>query len=252
MRQLADQVAIITGATSGIGRAVAPLFGRHGAKLILSGRDKSRGESLLSDLKQQGVDACLHLGDVANPDVNQELVELAIAEYGQLNIISTNAAVLGLGTVTGIDSHDFAKTFETNFFSIFHLCRAAFPVMLEGKGGAVVVNASIAASKAFPQHAAYCSSKAAAIALVKQLALDYGPTIRVNAISPGPVDTPLIWRSAAAFNSPDDAVKTAEESTALKRLGSPEEIARLVLYLASEESGWVTGSNLTIDGGITL
>ena len=109
---------------------------------------------------------------------------------------------------------------------------------------------SIAAFKAFPSHAAYCASKGALLALVRQVAMDVGPSIRVNLLCPGPVDTPLLWESAAAFPEPAIAVTDAAKKTVLKRLGRPEDIARAALFLASGDSDWITGSALTIDGGI--
>jgi len=113
-----------------------------------------------------------------------------------------------------------------------------------------VVGGSIAALKGFPNHAAYCASKGALLALVRQVAIDYGPDIRINALCPGPVDTPLIWDSASAFPDPSRAVAVVAQKTLMKRLGSPDDIARAALYLASDESGWVTGTSITIDGGI--
>ena len=116
--------------------------------------------------------------------------------------------------------------------------------------GAVVVGGSIAALKGFPNHAAYCASKGALVALVRQVAIDYGPKVRVNALCPGPVDTPLIWASAVAFPDPAKAVEDVGKRTLLKRLGRPEDIARAALFLASGDSAWITGTALTVDGGI--
>ena len=122
--------------------------------------------------------------------------------------------------------------------------------MQRGRGGSVVVVSSIAALKGFPNHAAYCASKGALVALVRQVAIDYGPKIRVNALCPGPVDTPLIWESAVAFPDPAKAVAAAGARTLLRRLGRPEDVARAALYLASSDSEWVTGTTLTVDGGV--
>jgi NAD(P)-dependent dehydrogenase (short-subunit alcohol dehydrogenase family) len=109
---------------------------------------------------------------------------------------------------------------------------------------------SIAALKGFPNHAAYCASKGALLALVRQVAMDLGPAVRVNLLCPGPVDTPLIWASAAAFPEPERAVADVAERTVMKRLGRPDDIARAALFLASSDSDWITGTALTIDGGI--
>ena len=124
--------------------------------------------------------------------------------------------------------------------------------MEENGFGVILANASIAAFKAFPQHPAYCASEAAQVALIRQIAVEYGPTIRANAMCPGPVDTPMIWDSAKAFEAGEQAVEDAREATAMKRLGQPRDISELALFLISNESSWMTGSAVTIDGGITL
>jgi NAD(P)-dependent dehydrogenase (short-subunit alcohol dehydrogenase family) len=137
-----------------------------------------------------------------------------------------------------------------NLDSVFFLMRSAIPAMKDAGGGAIVVNASIAAFKAFPNHAAYCASKGALVALVRQAAVDVAPAIRVNAICPGPVDTPLLWDSAVAFPDPAAAVAAAGRKTLLKRLGRPDDVANAALFLATDQSGWMTGTAITIDGGI--
>ena len=123
--------------------------------------------------------------------------------------------------------------------------------MQDRGSGSVVVNASIAATKSFPNHPAYCASKAGLVALARQAAVEYGPLIRINTISPGPVDTPLIWDSAKAFPDPQRAVQDAGAATLMQRLGTPDDIASLVLFLVSDDASWITGADFTIDGGIT-
>jgi NAD(P)-dependent dehydrogenase (short-subunit alcohol dehydrogenase family) len=124
-------------------------------------------------------------------------------------------------------------------------------MLIERGGGTIVVTGSIASSKGFPNHAAYCASKGAVAALVKQVAIDYAPKIRANLLCPGPVNTPLLWDSARAFPVPEAAVSDVAERAPLKRLGRPLDIARAALFLASDQSSWMTGSALTVDGGIT-
>jgi NAD(P)-dependent dehydrogenase (short-subunit alcohol dehydrogenase family) len=249
--KLLDQVFIITGATSGMGKATAILFAKEGAKLVLSGRNIKRGHALIKELKQTTNYVVFHPGDVGDSDVNKKLVDLSITTYGKLTGIVTNAGVLGLGNIVDISIEDWNNTLNTNFNSFFYLCKYAIPYIKEQKG-VIIANASIAAFKSFPNHPIYCASKAALVSLVKQTALDYGPEIRVNAICPGPVDTPLIWDSAKAFEDPDKAVNNVKETTPMKRLGTPEDIAKLALFLASNDASWMTGSAVTIDGGIMV
>lgn len=248
--QLPGQTFIITGATSGMGRGIAERFAREGASLILSGRNDDRGREVAALIQQQGGRAVFLPGDISQPETNRRLVESALATFGRLDGIVTNAGHLGLGAVTDIQPEEWHYTFAANLHSVYYLSHYAIPHLRRQGRGVIIATASIAAFKSFPNHPAYCAAKAGLVALVRQMALDYGPTIRVNAICPGPVDTPLIWDSARAFPDPDKAVDNAAQTTALKRLGRPEDIAALALFLASEEAAWITGTAVTIDGGV--
>jgi NAD(P)-dependent dehydrogenase (short-subunit alcohol dehydrogenase family) len=170
--------------------------------------------------------------------------------FGRVDVAVANAGVLGLGSVTELPVESWKRTLAVNLDAVFYLMRAAIPAMRANGGGSILVNASIAAFKGFPNHAAYCASKGALVALVRQVAIDVGPAIRVNVLCPGPVDTPLLWDSAVAFPEPAEAVAAAGRKTILKRLGQPEDVAKAALFLVSSESDWITGSALTIDGGI--
>lgn len=247
MKKLNDKVAIVTGATSGMGKAIAHLFVAHGAKVILSGRDETRGKALQKALGPQAV---FIAGDVRNSAYNELLVTQAIAHFGKLDILSINAGILGLGSVTELSEELWKNTMDSNLTSIFHLSKYAIPELQKNKGATILINASIAAYKSFPNHPAYCASKAGALALMRQMAVEYAPLIRVNAMCPGPVDTPLLWNSAKAFENPSTAVENAADTTLLKRLGKPNDIANLALFLVSEDASWITGTAMTIDGGI--
>ena len=248
--QLTDKTFIITGATSGMGRGIAERFAREGASLVLSGRSEARGGEVLRLIEQQGGRAVFMPGDISLPETNRQLVEQALETYGRLDGIVTNAGHLGLGAVTEIGPEEWHYTFAANLHSVYYLSHYAIPAMRQQGRGVIVATASIAAFKSFPNHPAYCATKAGLVALVRQMALDYGPSIRVNAICPGPVDTPLIWDSARAFPNPEKAVENAAQTTAIKRLGTSEDIAALALFLASEQAAWITGTAVTIDGGV--
>lgn len=248
--RLPRKTAIITGATSGIGKAIAERFVSEGASVVLSGRDEQRGKDLENYLVKQGGQAVFVTGDVTDIAVNEKLVTEAIRNFGKLDCVVTNAGKLGLGSVTDISFGEWNETISTNLNSVVYLSRFAIPQMQKNGKGTILVNSSIAAFKSFPNHAAYCASKAALIALVKAMALDHSPYIRVNAICPGPVDTPLIWDSAKAFENPESIVQQTAGNTLMKRLGTPEDIASLALFLVSDEASWITGSAFTIDGGI--
>lgn len=248
--KLDQQVAIVTGATSGMGRAISQQFAAEGASIVLSGRNEERGEALLSELRKVHSRVVFVPGDISQAAGNEALVAAAMRTFGRIDILSLNAGVLGLGSVTELPFDSWHQTLHTNLSSIYYLCHYAIPAMMQSGGGNIIINASIAAFKSFPNHPAYCASKAGAVALMRQMAVEYSPHIRVNAICPGPVDTPLLWDSAAAFPDPRRAVSDAEKATLLQRLGQPEDIAQLALFLASEESSWITGASINIDGGI--
>ncbi len=243
-----NQAIIITGATSGMGKAIATLLAQKGARLLLNGRDEHKGKDLVGELKKWS-DVVFIAGDVSKPETNEQLVRETITHFGKITGAITNAGSLGLGSVTNMALADWHYTLNTNLNSFFYLTKYAIP-HIKNEKGFIVANASIAAFKSFPNHAAYCASKAALVSLVKQMAVDYGPDIRINAICPGPVNTPLIWDSAKAFPNPDAAVSDAAKATLLKRLGEPEDIANLVEFLISEKASWITGTAITIDGGI--
>lgn len=246
--QLQNKTFIITGATSGMGKAIAIHFARAGANIVANGRDEQKGAQLLKELQAIHSSVRFIAGDVGQAASNEYLVQQAITEFGQLDGIVTNAGTLGLGSVKDLDISDWHHTFDTNLHALFYLSKYAIP-HLQKQGGVILANASIAAFKSFPNHPAYCASKAAVVSLVKQMALDYGPAIRVNAICPGPVDTPMIWDSAKAFPEPDKIVEQVANDTLMKRLGTPEDIAELALFLVSAKSSWMTGVAVTIDGG---
>ena len=250
MGRLDAKTAIVTGATSGMGRAIARLFASEGASVVCGGRDAARGRGVVEEIGALPGRAVFVPGDVTDPENAERLVGEARRSFGGVDVAVACAGTLGLGPLSELPLDEWKRTLAVNLDAVFYLLRQALPAMRERGSGAVVVIGSIAAFKGFPNHAAYCASKGALVALVRQLAIDYGPEIRLNVLCPGPVDTPLIWDSAAAFPEPEKAVAAAAERTLLKRLGTPDDVARAALFLASSDSSWMTGSALTLDGGI--
>jgi len=247
---LKDKVVIVTGGTSGMGRGIAELFAEQGAKVLVSGRDEKRGGGVVCGIKSKGGKAAFMKSDVTRPESNKELVDKAVLLYGGVDSLVMSAGILGIGNVTKVPLEVWDETLATNLSAVFYLCRAGIPRLEERGGGTIVVIGSIAAYKGFPNHPAYCATKGALVSFVKQVAIDYSPRIRINLLCPGPVDTPLLWDSAKAFPNPASAVSDVARNTLLKRLGMPEDVAAAALFMATDDSKWITGTAMTIDGGI--
>jgi NAD(P)-dependent dehydrogenase (short-subunit alcohol dehydrogenase family) len=249
MGKLSGTAVVVTGATSGMGRATALLFAREGAAVVGGGRDPVRASILVDAVRAGGGRAEFVAGDVAEPQTNEELVARCLDSFGRLDAVVACAGTLGLGAAADLPLDTWRRTMAVNLDAVFFLMRAALPAMAD-RGGSIVVVGSIAAYKGFPSHAAYCASKGALVSLVRQVAVDYGPNVRVNLLCPGPVDTPLIHDSAAAFPDPAKAVEDAGRRTVMRRLGQPEDVARAALFLASPDAAWITGTALNVDGGV--
>jgi len=248
--KLQDKVAIITGATRGMGEEIAYSFASEGAKLVLSGRNEERGKAVQEKIQAQGGEALFLKGDITSYETNKELIQTGLDHYRTLDILVCSAGLLGLGTLTELPPETWEKTIATNLSSVYYLTSQGIPIMRKKGKGSIVIIGSIAGYKTFPAHPAYCASKGALIQLTKQIALDYGPEIRINLLNPGQVDTPLLQESTKAFPNPDTIIEETIQNIPLKRLGQPKDIAKAVLFLASDDSSWITGSSLVIDGGI--
>jgi len=250
MQKLKGKTAVITGATKGIGRAIAELFAAEGANVVISGRDSEEGKHVEQEMNNRGESAFFVRADVSRVEELKNLVQMAVDKFDSLDILVPNAGMLGLGSVLDVEPELWAQTFDVNLNSIFYLMRESIPLMKE-RGGAVVITGSMAAHKGFPNHAAYCASKGALEALVRQMAVDYAPDIRINLIQPGPVDTELYRSSAVAFPNADTILDEVPGNVPMKRVGIPEDIAKSALFLACDDSSWITGSVLTVDGGVS-
>jgi NAD(P)-dependent dehydrogenase (short-subunit alcohol dehydrogenase family) len=249
MKVLENKVAIVTGAGSGIGKAVALLYATEGAKVVLSDIDEKGGNETVNQIKSQGGDAIFIKADTSNPDNQKSTVEMAVKKYGGLHIACNNAGIGGDLAPTGeypIDGWD--KIISVNLSGVFYGLRYQIPAMTNTGGGGSIVNMSsilgMVGSKNVP---GYVAAKHGVVGLTKAAALDYADKqIRVNAVGPGYIDTPLL------SNSLDVAtIKSLAGLHPIGRLGTAEEVAELVLWLSSSKSSFVTGSFYIIDGGYT-
>ena len=250
MKVLQNKIALVTGASSGIGRATAKLFAQEGAKVVVAARREQELEALVKEISEFGGEAKALAGDVKSEPYAQSLVELAIQEYGGLDIAFNNAGILGAcSTAPDISLDAWNETISTNLTSAFLGAKYQLPAMLDS-GGSIIFTSSFAGySIGFPQQADYAASKAGMIGLTKALAAEYGSNcIRVNALLPGGVDTPM----GGEFGASPEELEFVKQIHALKRIATPEEIAQSALYLASDASSFTTGSAMLVDGGVSI
>ncbi len=249
MRRLDGKVALITGGGTGIGGAIARLFAQEGAAIVITGRRKEMLDRVVSEIERGKGHARAVAGTVTDETHARSAVAQAVRTFGKLNILVNNAGIGAFGkALHETDDATWDELLAINLTGVFRMTRAAVPEMLKAGGGAIVNISSIAGLVGIPLNAAYSATKGGLDALTRCLAIDYANQgIRCNAVCPGLVDTPM---AAPLLNDP---TRKAQVLTAypLGRPGTPDEVANLVLYLASEESAWVTGTIFPIDGGMT-
>ena len=249
MKILEKKVAIVTGAGSGIGKAVSLLYASEGAKVVVTDLDEKGGNETVSFIKSQGGIALFIKGDTSNPEDQKSMVEMAVKKYGGLHIAFNNAGIGGDIAPTGeypIDGWD--KIISINLSGVFYGLRYQIPAMLTtGEGGSIVNMSSILGTVGSKNVSGYVAAKHGVVGLTKTAALEYADKqIRINAVGPGYINTPLL------SNTLDEAtIKSLAGLHPIGRLGTAEEVAELVLWLSSSKSSFVTGSYYTIDGGYT-
>ncbi len=251
MGRLSGKVAIITGASAGIGQATARLFAAEGARLVLGARRADELERLVAQIARSGGEAVAVAGDVRVEAYAEALVAKAVEQFGQLDVAFNNAGTLGEGGAsTSVSAAGWSDTIAVNLTGSFLGAKHQIAQMAKQGGGSVIFTSTfVGYSFAFPGVAAYAASKAGLIGLTQALAAEFGPQgIRVNAILPGAVDTAMY----RAMNDTPEAQAFVTKLHALKRVAAPEELARSVLYLASDDAAFVTGTASLVDGGASI
>ncbi len=250
--KLDQRVAVITGAGSGIGRAMALLFAREGARILAADLNESAARETASTIVNGGGVAESVGVEVAQPDAVRAMIEQALSLYGRIDILCNNAGIGSTTDVVECEPDEWDRVMAVNVKSVYLGCKYAIPSMLQQGGGVIINTASVAGMVGIVKRASYCASKGAVIALTRQVAIEYVKQgIRVNCLCPGTVDSPWVERLLAQADDPGAARQALEARQPMGRLGTPEEVAAAALYLASDDAAFITGTGLILDGGWT-
>ena len=246
--RLKDRVALVTGGASGIGRAVAELFAHEGARVAVGDFSADGGNATTQAIKTAGGEAIFTQVDVSDSAQIKRMVETALQAYGRIDILFNGAGVLYYGTVLETDEQAWSRVISINLTGTYLCCRAVLPHMIRQGGGSIInVASTVGAHDACANAVAYVTSKGGVTLFTKAMAIDHAKQgVRVNALVPGATDTPMIRNALTP-----EALKALADSHPIGRLGRPEELAKAVLFLASDDASFVTGTAMYVDGGQT-
>jgi meso-butanediol dehydrogenase/(S,S)-butanediol dehydrogenase/diacetyl reductase len=250
--RLAGKAAFLTGGGTGIGRACALLFAREGARVALAGRRLDQLDAAAEEVRRGGGEAWTMTCDVTDRGQVEAAIDATVKRFGKLDVVVNNAGVLLVATAEQTSDADWERVMDTNLRGTFLVSRAALPALRQAGGGAIVNVASILGLVGMKGRAAYAASKGGVVALTRAMALDHASEgIRINCICPAVVDSEMVSELFASQPDPQAARRARIATLPVGRLGTPADVAHLAVYLASEESSWVTGVALPLDGGLT-
>ncbi len=254
--RLADKVIVITGAGSGIGAHTATICAQAGAAVVCADVDLAAAERTVASLAESGARSLAVQVDVSNASAADAMAATALEAFGKIDGLFANAGITGEGSVTSVSLADWNRVIAVNLSGVFLSCRAVLPSMVAAESGAIVATSSIGGLVGVPNIAAYAAAKGGVTGLVRQMAVDYAPSgVRVNAICPGTIPTPLVVSAYKQRDyiagGVDEAFARAASRFPLGRVGTLDDAALLTLYLLSDESGWMTGQSLAVDGGVS-
>lgn len=250
--RLKDKVSLITGAGSGIGRATAILFAKEGAKVVVADLVTESGEETVKLIRDAGGDSVFVKVNVTKAEDVQKMIETTVNHYEKLDILFNNAGVNIMAPILETSEELWDRIININLKGVFLGCKYAVPIMIKQGGGVIINTASTFAFVGANNFSAYCASKGGVLALTRALALELAPhKIRVNCICPGTIETPLVRQIWEKSGRPEEMRESRLRLHPIGRLGKPEDVANAALFLASEESSFVTGTALFVDGGYT-
>ncbi|MGO4549165.1 SDR family NAD(P)-dependent oxidoreductase [Paenibacillus sp. 2TAB23] len=252
--RLQGKIALLTGAGSGIGRTTAELFAREGATVIVNDIDEAKGLETAQSIQASGGSALFLHADVTDPSSVREMIESAMQAYGGIDILFNNAGISGVGAIHEIEPEAWDRVVQVNLRGVFLPSKYVLPYMMERRSGNIINMSSCIAEIGLARRASYSATKGAVLALTKSMQVDYAKyNIRVNAILPGTIMTPFVEQYLqSSYDDPEAAIAAIKTRQLSGHLGKPEDVANGVLFLASDESSFMMGSPLYMDGGVVF
>ncbi|AJY75908.1 SDR family NAD(P)-dependent oxidoreductase [Paenibacillus beijingensis] len=252
--RLKDKVVLITGSGSGIGRSAALLFAKEGASVIVNDLDSSKGNETFEEIRTFGGQSRFIQADVTHQESAQNLIRQAIAEFGRVDVLFNNAGISGVGAIHEVEPEVWDRVVSVNIRGVFLPCKYVLPSMMERRSGVIINMSSCVAEIGLARRASYAATKGAVLALTKSMQVDYAPyNIRINALLPGTIMTPFVEDYLkSSYDDPEAAFESIKKRQLSGELGRPEDVAHAALFLASDESRFIMGAPLYIDGGVTF
>ncbi|WP_372631002.1 SDR family NAD(P)-dependent oxidoreductase [Cohnella sp.] len=253
-KRLTNKVTVITGAGSGIGRCSALLFAREGAVVVVNDLNEANGRAVVTEIQEAGGQALFVEADVSEAESVKTMVQTVMDEYGKIDVLFNNAGISNVGALHEVDVEQWDRIMNVNVKGVFLPCKFSLPFMMERYAGTIINMSSCVAEIGLARRAAYGATKGAVLALTKAMQVDYAPHgIRINALVPGTIMTPFVQNYLQnAYDDPQAAIASIKKRQLSGELGTPQDVAYAALFLASDESKFMMGSPLYIDGGATF